>query len=202
MAGTDPRVDAYIEQSAEFAQPILRHLRHVVHEVSPDIEEDMKWSFPHFMYKGILCSMAAFKQHCAFGFWSDDVVPRNAERPETSAMGQFGRIASVADLPRPEVLAGYVRRAMQLRDEGAKAPKAPPRAKGNLDLPAALRHALERRPAARAAFKKFSPSQQREYVEWITGAKREETRDRRITTAVEWIAEGKPRNWKYMKTRG
>jgi uncharacterized protein YdeI (YjbR/CyaY-like superfamily) len=199
MGTTDPRVDAYIASSAEFARPVLHHLREVVHATSPEIEEAMRWRFPHFMYKGILCSMAAFKQHCAFGFWHDDIVSRPAD---AKAMGHFGRITSLADLPPREVLTGYVRRAMQLKDAREKTPKVPVGPKNYPAMPEVFRRALARRPEARAAFAKFSPSHQREYVDWITGAKREDTRDRRIGTAVEWIAEGKTRNWKYMKRRG
>lgn len=198
MGKRDPRVDSYIEKAAEFARPILRHLRETIHAASPEIDEEMKWSVPHFTYKGILCSMAAFKQHCAFGFWKQALILRDGDLPRMEAMGLFGRIRSVSDLPSRDVLIGYVREAMRLNEEGVKAPASPKR-KRELETPKAFRDALERRPAAQAAFAGFSPSHRYEYVEWIAEAKRQETRDRRIATATEWIAEGKPRNWKYMK---
>src|SRR5947199_741457 len=118
MARKDPRVDAYIAKAAPFAQPILTHLRGVVHSASPDIEEDMKWSHPHFMYKGMLAGMAAFKEHCAFGFWKGSMIVAKGGQ-STDAMGQFGRIGSVKDLPSKKELAGFVKKAMKLNDEGA-----------------------------------------------------------------------------------
>jgi uncharacterized protein YdeI (YjbR/CyaY-like superfamily) len=198
MATTDPRVDAYIEKAADFAQPILRHLRDVVHDASPDIEETMKWGFPHFTYRGIVCSMAAFKGHCAFGFWKEQLVLGSPEPKAGEAMGQFGRITGLSDLPPRDVLIGYVREAVRLNEEGVKVPasKAP---KAVPPLLEAFRAALERNPAAKAGFEGFSPSHRREYVEWIAEARREETRDRRIAAAIEWLSEGKPRNWRYMK---
>lgn len=202
MGTKDSRIDAYIDHAAPFAQPVLRHLRKVVHAASPDIDETMKWGFPHFMREGILCSMAAFKQHCAFGFWKASVVPRDAGAPVVKAMGQFGRITSVVDLPPRAVLIGYVREAIRLNEAGERTakPSAPKHAKAPA-MPADFRRTLAGVPAAWAAFAKFSPSQRREYLEWITGAKRDETRARRISTAVEWIAAGKPRRWKYMPGR-
>lgn len=200
MATTDPRVDAYIEKAAAFAQPVLLHLREVVHAASPEVEETMKWNFPHFTYKGILCSMAAFKQHCAFGFWRGDVVLGGVDVPANKAMGQFGRITSVTDLPPRKELIAYVRAAMRLNEAGVTPPRPsaakPPKQSA---IPEAFGRALEQHPASRAAFAGFSPSQRREYVDWIADAKREDTQARRINTAIEWIAEGKPRHWKYRR---
>jgi uncharacterized protein YdeI (YjbR/CyaY-like superfamily) len=194
MGKKDPRVDAYIAKSAEFAQPILRHLRKVVHEECPEVEETMKWSFPHFMYKGMLCAMASFKEHCAFGFWKGKlIVPGKKD-----AMGHFGRITSLSDLPKDSVLAGYVREAVGLNDAGEKVPRKPREPKKVLRTPPDLSAALSKNAKARATFDGFSPSRRREYVEWITEARSEETRKKRLGTAVEWMAEGKPRNWKYM----
>jgi len=209
MAKHDPRVDAYIEKSADFAQPILRHIREVVHTACPDVEETMKWSFPHFDYKGIMMSMAAFKAHCTLNFWhAADVVGPEAEE---GAMGQFGRIASVKDLPSKKVLTGYVKKAMALKDAGVKPSwaadrsakakaksRTSPKKKAEPEIPAELAAALTKNKKAATTFQAFSPSHRREYVEWITEAKRDATRAKRVAQTVEWLAEGKPRNWKYM----
>jgi uncharacterized protein YdeI (YjbR/CyaY-like superfamily) len=199
MASRDPRVDAYIAKSADFARPILTHLREVVHAACPDAEETMKWSFPHFQYKGLLCSMAAFKEHCAFGFWKSSLVMGEGTEAE-KAMGQFGRISKLSDLPSKKVLTGYIKKAMELNEAGVKSPtRSKPKApRPELAVPDDLAAALRANPAARATFDKFSPSHRREYIEWITEAKTPATRSRRLQTAVEWMAEGKPRNWKYM----
>ncbi len=197
MGKKDPRVDGYIAKSAEFARPILRHLREIVHKGCPEVEETMKWSFPHFLYEGMLCSMASFKSHCAFGFWKGKlIVP---EKPE--AMGQFVRITSLSDLPKDSVLVGYVREAVRLNETGEKVQRRPREPKKALATPPDLAAALQRNTKARKTFEAFSPSHKREYVEWITEAKTEETRRKRLSTAVEWMAEGKPRNWKYMRAR-
>jgi uncharacterized protein YdeI (YjbR/CyaY-like superfamily) len=199
MGKRDARVDAYIAKAADFARPILEHLRTVVHEACPDVEETMKWSFPHFDYKGMMCSMAAFKEHCAFGFWKDELVLGDGAAGK-DAMGQFGRITTIKDLPSKKVLTGYIKKAIKLNDDGVKAPrttkpKAPkPAPVAPNDLAAALRGNAQ----AAATFEGFSPSHKREYIEWITEAKTEATRLRRIEQAVAWMAEGKPRNWKYM----
>jgi uncharacterized protein YdeI (YjbR/CyaY-like superfamily) len=194
----DPRVDAYIERQAEFARPILQHLRQAIHAACPEAEETLKWSMPAFMYKGqILASMAAFKAHATFGFWRAKEVlgETGAER---DAMGQFGKLASVSDLPPDDVLAGLIRQAMAATEQGRPArPKAAP--KPELATPHDLSAALAANPAARATFDSFSPSARRDYVEWVVDAKRPETRAGRVTRAVEWMAEGKKRNWKYEK---
>lgn len=199
MGSTDPRIDQYIARSAEFARPILTHLREVVHAACPDVEETMKWSSPHFMHKGMLCHMAAFKEHCALGFWKGSLIV-DGESRSTDAMGQFGRITSLADLPPDDVIAGYVRKARQLNEEGVKVEKQPkPGAKKELAVPDDLAAALEASPPAKGVFDGFSPSKRKEYIEWITEAKSDATRAKRLGTAVEWIAEGKARNWKYEK---
>jgi uncharacterized protein YdeI (YjbR/CyaY-like superfamily) len=196
MPTTDPRVDAYIEKSADFAKPILRHVRQLVHAAVPEVEETMKWSFPHFTYKGMLCSMASFKEHCAINFWKGSLVLGDAARSD-EAMGQLGQVTSLADLPPDASLTGYLRTAARLNDEGVKVerPKREPR--GEAEVPPELAVALTDRPEAKAAFDGFPPSHRREYVEWITEAKSDATRQKRIAQAVEWIAEGKSRNWKY-----
>lgn len=197
MGTRDPRVDAYIAKAADFARPILMHLREVVHEGCPDVEETMKWSFPHFQYKGLLCSMASFKQHAAFGFWRGSPVMGEGKAAEV-AMGHFGRITSVKDLPPRKTLLGYVKKAAALNEVVVKpAPKPKRAAKAPVAVPADLVAALRKKAKARRTFEGFSPSHRREYVEWIVGAKRTETRARRIATAAAWMAEGKTQNWRY-----
>jgi uncharacterized protein YdeI (YjbR/CyaY-like superfamily) len=196
----DPMVDAYIEKAEAFAKPILRHIRDVVHEAAPEIEEAIKWGFPNFVREGIVCHMASFKAHCSFGFWKAELLIPDAARRE-EAMGQFGRITSVDDLPAREELTRLAREAVRLNESGAKAP-ARKREREELAEPEPFRQALDRSPETRSAFDAMPPSHRREYIQWIAEAKREATRDRRIATALEWIGEGKPRNWKYMKGAG
>lgn len=202
MPTTDKRVDAYIDKSADFAKPILIHLRNLVHSAVPGVEETMKWSFPHFDHRGIMCAMAAFKQHCTFGFWKasimsdpDGILARNGEE----AMGHLGRITKLADLPPDRVLVKYVREAARLNSEGVKLPPRPKVRKRPVKTPAVLLAALKKSPKARATFEIFSDSHRREYIEWITEAKTDETRHKRLRTAIEWLSEGKPRNWKYAR---
>jgi uncharacterized protein YdeI (YjbR/CyaY-like superfamily) len=196
MAKKDPRVDTYIDKSAEFAKPILKQLRAAVHEACPDCEETMKWSFPHFVYKGTLASMASFKEHCAFGYWKGSLVvgpeSRNAE-----AMGQLGRIRSVSDLPPKATLVKWTKLAAALNDDGVKVARKPATPKKPLRVPPDLSAALNKSRKAQANFEDFSPSKKRDYVEWLTDAKSDDTRRRRLATAVEWIGAGKSRNWKY-----
>lgn len=199
MAAFDPRIDAYIEKSADFAQPILQYIRALVHETCPEVEETIKWGFPHFMHHGILCSMAAFKQHCAFGFWKAKQMAQLGETAE-AAMGDFGRITRVKDLPGKAVLKRLIKQAMQLNANPVPETAAKPKkmAKPALLAPNAFLKALAKNGKARTTFDKFSPSHQREYIEWILEAKREETVKKRIDASVEMLSEGKPRNWKYM----
>jgi uncharacterized protein YdeI (YjbR/CyaY-like superfamily) len=199
MGKRDPRVDAYIAKAGDFAKPILNRLREAVHASCPDVEEAMKWSFPHFLYKGILCSMASFKEHAAFGFWKGSLV-LGGRVQDADAMGQFGRLTKLSDLPSKNVLAGYIKKAAALNDEGVKVERMRKRpAPTTVRLPADLAGALKKNTQAQTTFERFSPSHKREYVEWITEAKSDDTRARRLQTAVEWMAEGKPRNWKYMR---
>lgn len=197
MGQKDPRIDAYIEKSADFARPILKHLRKVVHAACPEVEETMKWSFPHFDYKGeMMCSMASFKGHCAFGFWKASLVL--GDKATDGAMGHLGRITSLDDLPPERTLASYVKKAAKLNDQGVKVARAPRRARPDVALPGDLARALKKKKAL-TTFEAFPPSHRREYVEWIVEAKGEDTRKRRLESAVQWIAEGKPRNWKYTR---
>ncbi|HEV7924581.1 MAG TPA: YdeI/OmpD-associated family protein [Verrucomicrobiae bacterium] len=199
-AKRDSRVDAYIAGAPDFAKPILSHLRELIHAGCPEVEETMKWSRPHFLHNGLLCGMSAFKQHCAFGFWLGEMVLGESCKPgtENNAMGHFGRIASLADLPGDKELLAFIRKAAALNESGAKRPAAP-RPVGNreLTIPDYFTAALKTNRKALAGFEAFSYSHKKEYVEWITEAKREETRQNRIETMLKWLAEGKSRNWKY-----
>ncbi len=199
MPKKDPRVDAYIARAADFARPILKHIRKLVHAACPDVVETMKWSFPHFEHKGVLCSMAAFKQHCSFGFWKGELI-LGKRGTEDEAMGQFGRLTAISDLPNDIILTGYIKKAAQLNEAGIKKP-APVRSaeKKDLVVPDCLAAALKKNKRADETFSNFSYSHRKEYVEWIVEAKREETREKRLKTAIEWLAQGKSRNWKYAK---
>lgn len=197
MTSHDPRIDAYIAGSAEFARPILEHLRALVHDACPEVEETLKWSMPTFVYGGaILCTMAAFKRHASFGFRRHaEVVGGDAP---AEGMGSFGKLASVRDLPPKRQLLAPLKKAAALNATGAgpaRATKAAPRPMP--EVPADFAAALRGVPKAKAMFEAFAPSHRREYLEWIVEAKRPDTRARRIAQTVEWLAEGKSRNWKY-----
>jgi uncharacterized protein YdeI (YjbR/CyaY-like superfamily) len=199
MGKRDKRVDNYIMKSADFAVPILNHLRELVHAACPKVEETMKWSFPHFDYQGIMCSMAAFKYHCSFGFWraslmKDKSLMENAK--SESAMGHLGKITSLADLPSDKKMIGYIKEAMKLNETGAKVVKVKT-VKKEIPMPDYFAKALSKNKTAQKVFDSFSASAQREYLEWITEAKGEATREKRMATTLEWLEEGKSRNWKY-----
>jgi uncharacterized protein YdeI (YjbR/CyaY-like superfamily) len=196
----NPRIDAYIAKSAPFAQPTLGHLRKLVHRACPAAAEAVKWGSPFFLYRGkILCFMAAFKAHLAFGFWGPAMKKIVGDGHAKAGRGLLGRITSLDDLPADKVLLGYIRTAMKLHDAGRAArPKRKP--KPALPVPADLAAALKRSKRAAAAWAEFSPSARREYSEWITEAKRPETRATRLATTIRWVAGGKPRNWKYINS--
>jgi uncharacterized protein YdeI (YjbR/CyaY-like superfamily) len=196
MGVKDPRVDAYIEESADFARPILSHMRDVVHEACPDVEETIKWGFPHFMFKGILCSMASFKQHCALGFWKGSLIVEGDESRSEEAMGQFGRIQSLEDLPPEDTLLAYIKKAMELNEKGIQ-PKKKKAARADFEMPDDFETALREQSGVWDAFEAMPPSHRREYLEWITSARREDTRCRRIAKAVAQISDGKSLHWKY-----
>lgn len=201
MGTKDKRIDAYIAKSGDFAKPILKQLRAVVHEACPVAEEGIKWSCPHFLYTGkILCSMAAFKQHCAFHIWHGGQVVAAKDNRSDEAMGQFGRITSVEDLPPKQTVIGYLNKAMELIDAGTKRSRPKPNGENKeLVVPDYFTAALKKNKKARGTFEAFSDSKKKEYVEWVTEAKTEETRQRRLQQAIEWMGEGKSRNWKYEK---
>lgn len=197
MANHDPRVDAYIAKSASFARPILEHLRALVHEACPTVDESLKWSMPFFSYKAApMCMMAAFKQHCSFGFWLSKEVTGGSDE---DGMGQFGKLASLKDLPPDRQLSAYLKKAMALNEAGVKKARPKAAAKPAPTLPDDLAALLAQKKhgAARKAWESFPPGAQREYVDWIAEAKTDATRQKRLATTLEWLAEGKKRNWKY-----
>lgn len=197
-------VDQYIENAMPFARPILQHLRELIQKACPEVEEKLKWGFPHFDYKGVYVSMASFKEHCAFNFWKASQMADShgllAARDE-KAMGHFGRIYSLEDLPSDEILMTYLLEAKKLNDEGVKRVTTKPsdEVKKSLETPDDLVNALKNNPAAGENFLKFTYSIKKDYIVWINDAKTEATRQKRIETTVEWVAEGKARNWKYQK---
>ena len=204
MPQTDARVDAYIAKSADFAQPILTHLRKLIHAACPEVEETIKWSFPNFVYRGaVMCNMASFKEHCSFGFWRASLIEDTENILAVSdriSMGHLGKITGLRDLPKDTVLTKYIKAAMKLHDEGIKPParaKASEKEKKELETPDYFMAELSKNPSAKQQFYAFSYSNRKEYIEWLTEAKTEATRNKRMATAIEWIAEGKSRNWKY-----
>jgi uncharacterized protein YdeI (YjbR/CyaY-like superfamily) len=198
----DKRIDAYIAKSEDFAKPILSHLRELVHEACPYVEETIKWGFPHFEYKGLLCSMAAFKHHCAFGFWKAALMKdaENLKENNATAMGHSGKIKSLADLPSDKIIRSRIKEAMLLNENDIKLPvRKNTDKKPEIVVPDSLKKELVKYKKASATFNNLSPSHKNEYIEWINEAKTEETRNKRILTTIEWLTEGKRRNWKYEK---
>lgn len=192
---TDPKVDAYIEKSQPFAQDILKEIRKRVHDYCPEVEEAMKWSFPNFMLNGkILCSMAAFKQHCSFGFWLAPLMDNTSFKRE--GMGDLGKMTSLADLPSLDLFKAMLFEARDLTLAGKTLPKKPAGTVEVKESPELLQ-ALKKNPKAITSYEKFPPSHKKEYNMWILEAKTAITREKRIAQAVEWISEGKGRNWKY-----
>ena len=201
MKNTSPDVDRYIAKAAPFAQPILERIRAAFHQAHPEVTETMKWSFPHFEHKGVLGSMAAFKEHVTWGFWKGalmndplGILPRVGE----TSMGGL-KIRKLEELPKEKDMVAYVREAIRLNEEGVKAerPKREPR--GELEVPPELAAALKKAPAAKKTFENFPPSHRNEYVAWIAEAKQEATKQKRVAQTIEWLTEGKSRNWKYVK---
>lgn len=199
MGKTNKRVDAYIAKARPFAQPILHHLREMVHKGCPGVEETIKWGMPSFDYKGPYCSMASFKEHAVFGFWKASLMKDAAKMKDNqqNAMGHAGKIKSLSDLPTDKILLGWLKEAAKLNDDNVKLPPRNKTEKKDIVVPDYFTRALGKNKKALKTFEAFSPSHKREYIEWITGAKSEETRNRRMSTAIEWLAEGKGLNWKY-----
>ena len=202
MAKKSASIDHYIIESAPFAKPILMHFRELVHLVCPDVEEKMKWSFPHFDYKGeMMCSMASFKQHCAIGFWKAALMKDAGKLKDgnTEAMGHYGKITSLHDLPSDKKIISHLKEAILLNEKGFKLPSKLKTSKSPLTVPAELVKAFTKNKKAKITFENFSPSHRNEYVTWITEAKTDETKNKRIATTLEWLEEGKSRHWKYLK---
>lgn len=200
MGKKDKRFDDYIAKSHDFAKPILTHLRELVHKACPEAEETVKWGMPFFEYSGsTICSMAAFKQHCAFGFWKASLMkdPHKILSGK-EAMGQMGQIKTLKDLPSDKIMIEYIKEAARLNKEGVKLP-VKKGVKKELGIPDYFMKAISKNKKAQRTFDKFSLTNKREYVDWITGAKTEDTRNQRLATAVKWMSEGKPRMWKYLK---
>jgi hypothetical protein len=191
----DRRVDAYIATTPAFAKPVLRHFRQIVHATCPNVEETLKWGAPFFVDGGIVAGMAAFKQHCGIVFWHYE--PGSWAQRNDQGRGECGRLKSLADLPSDAVLKKCIKYAMKQNAAGVKKSRTNSKPKPKLAVPADLTHALKGNPKARTTFEKFPPGKRRDYLEWILDAKQPQTRQRRIETAVEWLAEGKSRNWKY-----
>jgi uncharacterized protein YdeI (YjbR/CyaY-like superfamily) len=197
MGKKNPRVDEYIAKAPAFAKPILVEIRERVHAACPDVEETIKWRQPSFEYKGLMCGMAAFKEHCVFGYWKAPLV-LGAAAEGANAMGYRDKITSVADLPSKSAFRAHVRKAMELNEAGITLERPVKERKPEIVVPAGLAAAVKKNKKAQATFDQFSPSHRREYIEWVTEAKTDATRANRLQQTVEWLAEGKPRNWKYM----
>lgn len=206
MAKKDKRVDAYIAKAQPFAKPVLKKLRELIHEGNPEVAETIKWGMPFFDYKGPFCNFASFKQHAVFGFWKYKLIKdpkgylQEISNKGGNAMGNLGRITGLKDLPPDKVIIDFIRQAKKLNEDGVKLPSKPkkqPRAE--LDIPTYFTNTLKRNKKALKTFEGFSYSHKKEYVEWITEAKTEETKNKRMATAIEWMSKGKPRNWKYMR---
>lgn len=197
MGNRSKEIDAYVKKSPDWAQPILVYIRDVVHETCPDVEEAMKWSSPTFIHHGIMCGMVAFKNYAALHFWKNELVVPGTKDAAGGPTRQLGKLTTVDDLPPKKILQGYIMKAMQLNEQGVKTPKAPAKKKKALAMPDYFAAAIKKNKKALAVYEQFSPSHQREYIEWVVDAKGDDTRERRVKQAVEWMAEGKSRNWKY-----
>jgi uncharacterized protein YdeI (YjbR/CyaY-like superfamily) len=199
MKHTDQRVDTYIESAQPFARPILIHIRKLMHTGCPDLTETVKWGMPHFEYKGVIGSMAAFKEHAVFGFWKEDLIPGMKQYiKEKEAMGSWGRITSIDGIPPDDEIIEFVRAAVKLNEEGIKSPKRQPKPVV-VEMPDDFMKAIRVNKKALETYENFSPSHKKEYILWITDAKTDETRKSRMETAVQWMSEGKVRMWKYQK---
>lgn len=208
MAKKEKRIDAYIAKSADFAKPILKHFRTLVHKNCPEVEEKIKWGFPHFDYMGgPMCSMAAFKLHCAITFWKAALMKNGEELVKSAksevAMGHLGKITSLKDLPPDKKIISYLKEAMRLNEEGIK---LSPKKTSAIDkqehkVPEDFFQLLAKTKGALRHFDAFTPGRKKEYLNWMAGAKTESTRNKRINTAVEWISEGKELHWRYSKAK-
>jgi uncharacterized protein YdeI (YjbR/CyaY-like superfamily) len=196
MPKTDPRIDAHIAKSADFAKPILTHLRKLIHSGCPNVEETIKWGFASFVHHGILCQMAAFKAHCSFGFWNSGMQTKLYTAVGSKDKKHFRNLASLADLPPDKTMLALIKEAAKLNESGVKITKVRKPAKP-LKVPADLAAAMKKSGKAKANFDAMPPSHRNEYIDWINEAKRPETRAKRVATTIEWLTKGKSRNWKY-----
>lgn len=205
MGKRSPRIDEYIAKAADFAKPILEHVRELVHKACPEVEETIKWGMPSFEYKGPFFGIASFKGHCSIGFWKASLLndPKHYLSPRANqggeAMGNFGKIKSLKDLPPNPVIVDFIKQAKKLNDDGIKLPPRGKKAGKRLVIPSYFLTAIKANKKAFASFNAFSPGNKKEYVLWVTDAKTEATREKRLKTALKWMAEGKIRNWKYLK---
>lgn len=193
----DPRIDAYIAKQTPASQKVLTHLRKLIHRTCPKVEETIKWGAPAFNYYGPFINMAGFKQHSALVFFKAELMQEHQSfsAKQKEAMGHLGRITDLGVLPPDETLKAYIQEAMVLNETGTP---LPPRKKAApVETPKDLLNALRQNKKALSVYDAFSPSHRKAYVEWIEEAKQESTRNKRIEQAVEWMAEGKGRNWKY-----
>jgi len=199
MKHTNPLVDEYISNAQPFARPILKHIRELMHKGCPELTETMKWGMPHFEYHGVIGSMAGFKEHAVFGFWKQDLIPGMKQYiKEKEAMGSWGRITSLEGIPPDKDIIEFVRVAAELNEKGIKSPKRAPKPVV-VNMPEDFMSSIRANKKAFETYDNFSPSNKRDYADWINDAKSDETRQQRIETAIEWMKEGKPRMWKYMK---
>jgi uncharacterized protein YdeI (YjbR/CyaY-like superfamily) len=203
MPAYEPRIDTYIVKAPPYAKPILTHIRELVHKACPDVEEKIKWGFPHFDYRDeMMCSMAAFKNHAVFGFWKASLMKDRTlfdTAQSEAAMGHSGKLMSLKDLPSDKIFAGYIKEAMKLNEDGIKLPPREKKEQKELVLPVYFTAALKKSKKTQSAFEKFPYSHKKEYIEWFEEAKSEDTRNKRLNQGVEWMTEGKSRNWKYMR---
>ena len=203
----DKRIDAYIAKAQPFAQPIMKKMRELIHKANPEVTETVKWGMPSFDYKGPYFSFAAFKQHCVAGFWKYKLIKDSKgylgeiAAQGGAAMGNLGRMTSIKDLPPDSVLVDFFKQAKKLNDDGVKQERPKSKPKKEIPMPKEFAAALSKNKKAKEVYENFSPSHKREYLEWITEAKTDETKNKRIETTLEWLSEGKPRNWKYMKKK-
>ncbi len=199
MKNTNSKVDDYIKNAQPFARPILKHIRELMHKGCPELTETIKWGMPHFEYHGVIASMAAFKEHAVFGFWKQDLIPGMKQYiKEKEAMGSWGRITTLQGIPPDKDIIEFVHVAANLNERGIKSPKRAPKPV-KFDMPSDFMRAIKANKKAFETYEAFSPSNKRDYAEWINDAKTDETRESRMKTAIEWMSEGKPRMWKYMK---
>jgi uncharacterized protein YdeI (YjbR/CyaY-like superfamily) len=199
MGTRDPRIDNYIDNAKDFAKPILEHMRELVHKACPDVVETMKWSSPHFDHKGIMCAMMSFNEHCSFGFWKESLIEGLKGRISREGAGSLGAIKTLTDLPKDKEFIALIKEAAELNEKGIKAEinTKSGEKKKDIVVPKDLTAALKNDPKAAMHFEAFSPSKKREYISWLEEAKSDATREKRLATAIEWIGEGKARNWKY-----